>query len=649
MNIFQIRGYKPSSLDGPRQRLALCDDLQRSIIERPLTAADTLALLANELDRARLANAFGHTDTLQKAISTGAAMAAAAAMREYLVGGRVNVSLEDGLRFSFPDGSTGLTPPFWIDGLSLAVLADNRDALRCLADPRVLEAVIASAASNMTLVGTETFWAEYGHAFLALLAGDPGAEVDAQKAIASIAAGLTGAMDPRGLEATDRFVLEIIHILASEALTQWPQAVQRAIEAFHSYFTEPQTAHLLPGYLPLALAAVCRIAVGRGFEHPPKSPYLPLNLLNNASAGCGGTLLFEFDRRSVISADEAHWFLDLQGFPRAGRSHRLMDSNGQLVVRHEVHGAPAIPHAAIEFAIVEQNEIIAAAKREIDPPALDAGELLFLAEAFANQPSANRDPNSLRRQRMLLADAVACVDSVLCRIPNGFDAVDGDSIASKEGRRLFQREPGRFRSDRLTAYRNGLMSQLTMIDEEIGGASETSQYGEGVAMSSEHPTKNDTKARLEASAAIEVIQNQAMPLLQEIGRDFNGEFIASLQPRDDDFEKVFLGDTAELARKAYRNLWAGKMRIPFPSSAQTEIRCATAPAGMLKSANALSRQFPGGYRSIAPVLNPHRVWIAWKYLAPGTQSGLSLDGLVWVDDHWAWFPKPYRFLGFSRK
>ena len=25
-------------------------------------------------------------------------------------------------------------------------------------------------------------------------------------------------------------------------------------------------------------------------------------------------------------------------------------------------------------------------------------------------------------------------------------------------------------------------------------------------------------------------------------------------------------------------------------------------------------------------------------------SGLAFDGLVWCDDHWAWFPKPYRFL-----
>jgi hypothetical protein len=58
----------------------------------------------------------------------------------------------------------------------------------------------------------------------------------------------------------------------------------------------------------------------------------------------------------------------------------------------------------------------------------------------------------------------------------------------------------------------------------------------------------------------------------------------------------------------------------------------------------MSRPFPGGYRSVAGLLTPTRVWVAWRYRSPGSSTGLSYDGLVWCDDHWAFFPKPYRVL-----
>src|SRR5437667_82451 len=85
-------------------------------------------------------------------------------------------------------------------------------------------------------------------------------------------------------------------------------------------------------------------------------------------------------------------------------------------------------------------------------------------------------------------------------------------------------------------------------------------------------------------------------------------------------------------------------RAAYPSSEQTALLCYVAPAGMLAEENELSWYFPGGYRAIAPWLNPHRVWVRWKHVKPGETSGLAYDGLVWIDDHWTWFPKPYRAL-----
>src|SRR5262249_18195779 len=130
----------------------------------------------------------------------------------------------------------------------------------------------------------------------------------------------------------------------------------------------------------------------------------------------------------------------------------------------------------------------------------------------------------------------------------------------------------------------------------------------------------------------------------EFARDKDGTFIAGLQPRDEDYEKVFVEEAANQARSTYQQLWAAGLLSPRPQSTQTEIRCAVAPAGMFTWRNELSNQFPGGYQGIAALLNPSLVWLAWEYLEPGKQSGLSFDGLVWVEDHWAWFPKPYRYL-----
>jgi hypothetical protein len=107
---------------------------------------------------------------------------------------------------------------------------------------------------------------------------------------------------------------------------------------------------------------------------------------------------------------------------------------------------------------------------------------------------------------------------------------------------------------------------------------------------------------------------------------------------------VFVGEAIEQARAAYQQFWSTGLQFSRPRSTQTEIHCEVAPAGMLRWPNELSRRFPAGYQGIALSLNPHRVWLAWKYLEPGRQSGLSFDGFVWLDDRWVWFPKPYRYL-----
>jgi hypothetical protein len=115
-------------------------------------------------------------------------------------------------------------------------------------------------------------------------------------------------------------------------------------------------------------------------------------------------------------------------------------------------------------------------------------------------------------------------------------------------------------------------------------------------------------------------------------------------PRPGDWDRVFLPPAAGMAQAFYQPIWeAPLMEITVPAD-QTEIGAWAATPEMLHFDNPISREFPPSYRHVLPWMQPDRVWVAWRYSRPGSSAGTSLDGLVWVDDHWAWFPKPWRAL-----
>lgn len=151
-----------------------------------------------------------------------------------------------------------------------------------------------------------------------------------------------------------------------------------------------------------------------------------------------------------------------------------------------------------------------------------------------------------------------------------------------------------------------------------------------------------------ASVSTALLEEQLRPLLVALAKDSDGSVTATLQPRDEDYARAFTADVVEHAREQFQALWADAPRVAR-AAPDCQLVMHIAPAGMLAEDNALSWQFPGGYRSIAPKLNPHRTWVAWKYIARGQTAGMSYDGLVWLDDHWVWFPKPYRVLAKSTK
>ncbi len=60
---------------------------------------------------------------------------------------------------------------------------------------------------------------------------------------------------------------------------------------------------------------------------------------------------------------------------------------------------------------------------------------------------------------------------------------------------------------------------------------------------------------------------------------------------------------------------------------------------------AAEADFPGGYKRVADKFKPGLTVYRWKYAKPGEKLGMAFDGLVHVNDHWVWFPKPWRVFG----
>jgi hypothetical protein len=74
-------------------------------------------------------------------------------------------------------------------------------------------------------------------------------------------------------------------------------------------------------------------------------------------------------------------------------------------------------------------------------------------------------------------------------------------------------------------------------------------------------------------------------------------------------------------------------------------------AADFSAGNARAKEFPGGFTSIASSLIPGNIWVAWEYLEPGHDAGMSFNGLVYVPvadggGRFTWFPKPWKFIDF---
>lgn len=575
------------------ERRALEDrrERRRLILARKPGRDDASALANLAFEMAVLACGTGDLSAARDALAEGAAAGAAGLLgaAEAAEDGAVaEIRWPDGAARRFPAGDS-LNPSDWWRALSCALIVRDADALEVLCEPGNVETLTAPAA------GFDDFWLPLCRIAAACVRREP---VSEQSLIAVEQLLRTERLtrgDPNVLRAQ---IAPLLPMLGALSVGEgFDAALAEAMNAHrHLYETDPEP---YAPYRAQPLEALGLAALARDRGLPFDARGLPESLL--APAGIPSldvTLVYAI--RYAEQAEDPTGFLDLRGFPRARRRHALVMRGADMIAVYELAGRPGVPHARAEFQLAGGSAPVAAR-------ALDPGERLLLAEWHARDAAG-------------AATALEYVDQVLAAIPEGVDAVPAAEFVNTRGRKVYELEPGRFRRDRLQAYREGLLR---------GG--------------------RDAAARSAALTSIEVLKSTVTPLLERLCRARDPQLLAELKPRAGDYALVFADpQTAESAREAYDAQWAAAPRLTALRAEFTRLLVHVAPAGMLATDNELSRHFPGGYRALAPKLNPNRVWVCWKFTRPGeTTGGVSYDGLAWCDDHWAWFPKPYRVLSGS--
>ncbi len=122
------------------------------------------------------------------------------------------------------------------------------------------------------------------------------------------------------------------------------------------------------------------------------------------------------------------------------------------------------------------------------------------------------------------------------------------------------------------------------------------------------------------------------------------ELSKKLAPTKADYAAVFAGDAAAKAEAAYSPLWERGQLVIAGKADQTEIKLSRATTDELKAGTGNASAFPGGYKTAATLMKSGLTVYAFKFVKPGETLGMAYDGLVWVNNHFVIFPKPWRFL-----
>lgn len=135
----------------------------------------------------------------------------------------------------------------------------------------------------------------------------------------------------------------------------------------------------------------------------------------------------------------------------------------------------------------------------------------------------------------------------------------------------------------------------------------------------------------------------AKQLLTDIRSGDAGAMTQALKPTSADYKAVFTDEFASKAGSGYEKLWSDPNAVITADAANTELKLSSATSDdIAKWTPQVEADFPGGYKKVASYFKPGLTAYRWKYTKPGEPLGMAYDGLIYVNNHWAWFPKPWR-------
>lgn len=118
---------------------------------------------------------------------------------------------------------------------------------------------------------------------------------------------------------------------------------------------------------------------------------------------------------------------------------------------------------------------------------------------------------------------------------------------------------------------------------------------------------------------------------------------AALKPSAADVALVYEEPLAGKLIARYDEIFTPDVEIG-PKPGQTELLSLVTLTDALIAGSPVLREFPGGYEQVLPYLKRGVPMVRFKFVEPGSDTGLAFDGLVYVNDHWVLMPSPWSVL-----
>lgn len=117
----------------------------------------------------------------------------------------------------------------------------------------------------------------------------------------------------------------------------------------------------------------------------------------------------------------------------------------------------------------------------------------------------------------------------------------------------------------------------------------------------------------------------------------------ALRPSEMDYKAIFISrDFAASVYQYHQRLSNSSAIVIQPNLvAQSDILLWEADVNDFKEYKNDAVYFPGGYKEIAHQFSPDYHYFRFKYVKPGKSTGSAYDMMVFVNDRWRFFPRPW--------